>query len=128
MIKRRMVMTGTIAAVVATAAASEQSTDLRGEVVFEGGSAIPEGIVKVSLEGPDVRPDGQHDAYQTNVSSNGHLRAINFSLSGPADLLASSNLQIVARLERADGWLLARGSAKLVVGSTVEVTLNKVVY
>jgi hypothetical protein len=34
----------------------------------------------------------------------------------------------VARLERADGWLVARGSAELEAGSPVSVTLNAVMY
>jgi hypothetical protein len=34
----------------------------------------------------------------------------------------------VVRLERADGWLLARGSARIEAGAPVEVTLNTVMY
>ncbi len=34
----------------------------------------------------------------------------------------------MARLERADGWLLARGSAPLNAGSPVPVTLYAVTY
>jgi hypothetical protein len=37
-------------------------------------------------------------------------------------------LQIVARLERADGWLVARGSARFEAGSPVYVTLSAVMY
>jgi hypothetical protein len=37
-------------------------------------------------------------------------------------------LQIVARLERADGWLLARGSTQFAAGGSVTVTLNEAVY
>jgi len=37
-------------------------------------------------------------------------------------------LRIVARLERADGWLLARGNAKVTVGMPADITLFRVIY
>jgi hypothetical protein len=49
-------------------------------------------------------------------------------LSPPASSTSSPTLRIVARLERADGWLLARGSAQLEAGAPVHVTLNVVMY
>jgi hypothetical protein len=46
----------------------------------------------------------------------------------PAPAIASPTLRIVARLERADGWLLARGSARFEAGAPLEVALRAVVY
>jgi hypothetical protein len=65
---------------------------------------------------------------QTRIESDGGSKTIAFSLSPPASSTASPTLQIVARLERADGWLVARGSAQIKAGSLVYVTLNAVMY
>jgi uncharacterized lipoprotein YbaY len=127
---RRTVLMAAGAAAIAAAAgpAAAQSTEIRGAVTFEGGAVIPEGRLEVYLEDPAIQDKAQRRAAKTSVKSDGGSTTIAFSLSPPASSTASRALRIVARLERADGWLLARGSAQFEAGSPVHVTLNTVMY
>ena len=115
-----------MAAAVPPAAA--QPTDIRGEVTFEGGAVIPKGNLEIYLEDPAVQDGAQRRAAETRVVSEGGSASISFSLPAPASPAASLPLRIVARLERADGWLVARGSEEVEEGSPVHVTLNPVMY
>ncbi|MQW90112.1 hypothetical protein [Sinorhizobium saheli] len=127
--RRRVLMTVGAAAVAAVAGTvAAQPTDIRGTVTFEGGAAIPEGRLEIYLEDPAVRDHARRRATETRIGSDGGSNAIAFSLSPPADRIASRRLRIVARLERADGWLIARGSARFEADRPVYVTLNKVIY
>ncbi|KQV40758.1 MULTISPECIES: hypothetical protein [unclassified Rhizobium] len=126
--RRAMSMTvGAMAfAAVATPAAA-QSTDIHGAVTLESGSAIPKGHLEIYLEDPAVQGKARRSA-QTRIKSDGGSKTIAFSLASPAGSTVSPALRIVVRLERADGWLVARGSAPLKLGSPVNVTLNTVTY
>jgi hypothetical protein len=113
------------AALTETVAA--QSTDVSGTVKFEGGAVVPKGHIVIHLDDPAV-PAVKALAVKTQLKSDGGTKAIAFSLSLPASTTTSPTLLIVARLERGDGWLLARGSAKLKADTSVEITLNTVMY
>ncbi len=127
--RRTILMTAGAAAVAAAAGpVAAQSTDNRGAVTFEGGAVIPEGHLEIYLEDPAVQDNERRRAAKTRINSDGGSKTIAFSLSPPARSAASPTLRIVARLERADGWLVARGSAKFEAGSPVDVTLNAVMY
>ena len=127
---RRTILLSAGAAAVAAVAGpvAGQSSDIRGAVTFEGGALVPEGHLVIYLEDPAHKDNALQRAAKTSARSDGKSKAIEFSLSTPATSTASPTLQIVARLERADGWLLARGSARLDAGSPVHVTLNAVMY
>ena len=127
---RRTVLISAGAAAVAAAAGpvAAQSTDIRGAVTFEGGATIPEGHLEIYLEDSAIEDNARRRAAKTRVKSDGGSKAIEFSLSPPASSTASPTQRIVARLERVDGWLLARGSAQVEAGSPVNVTLKTVVY
>ncbi|MEI5678257.1 hypothetical protein G6N74_18320 [Mesorhizobium sp. CGMCC 1.15528] len=127
---RRTILIAAGAAAVAAAAGrvSAQSTDIRGAVTFEGGAVIPKGQLEIYLEDAAIQDKALRRAAKTLVKSDGSSKTITFSLSLPESSAASPKLQIVARLERVDGWLVARGSAQLEVGSPVYVTLNTVMY
>lgn len=128
---RRTILMAAGAAAVAVAAgtvAAAQSTDIRGAVTFEGGAVVPKGHLEIYLEDPAIQDKARRRAAKTSVKSDGGSKTIAFSLSLPASSTASQTLKIVARLERADGWLLARGSAQFEAGSPVHVTLNTVMY
>ena len=99
-----------------------------GTITFEGGGAIPEGQLAISLENSAIGDDALSRMAETRIESDGKSTAIAFALTPAADLAAATALQVVVRLERADGWLLARGSAKVEAGTPVEVTLNTVMY
>lgn len=127
---RRTVLMTVGAAAVAAAARSvaAQSTDIRGAVTFESGAVIPKGHLEIYLEDPAVQDSARRRATETRIKSDGGSKTIAFSLTPPASLSASRTLRIVARLERADGWLVARGSTQLKAGEPVNVTLNTVMY
>jgi uncharacterized lipoprotein YbaY len=129
-IGRRTVLVTAGAAAVAAAAGpvAAQSADIRGAVAFEGGKVVPEGRLEIYLEDPAIADSAQRRAAGTRIQSDGKSKAIEFSLSPPASSTASPTQRIVARLERVDGWLLARGSAQVEAGSPVNVTLKTVVY
>jgi hypothetical protein len=127
--RRTVLMAAGAAAVAATAGpAAAQSTDIRGAVTFEGGAVIPKGRLVIYLDDTAVQDDAEGRAAKTRIDSNGGSKAIEFSLSPPQGSTAAPTLQVVARLERADGWLLARGSAPFAAGSPVNVKLNTVMY
>jgi uncharacterized lipoprotein YbaY len=119
---------GAAALAAATGTAAAQSVDISGDVTFKGGAAIPEGQIAVYLEDPAIQNSAQRRVTETHVNSDGGSKMIGFSLSVPASAAASPTLQIVARLERADGWLLARGSAQIAPNAPVSVTLKEAVY
>ncbi|MGF9763161.1 hypothetical protein AAII07_49270 [Microvirga sp. 0TCS3.31] len=127
---RRTVLLAAGAAAVAAAVGpvTAQPADIRGAVTFEGGAVIPEGFLEIYLEDSAIRDKSRRRVTKTRVKSDGRIKSIAFSLSLPASATASPTLQIVARLERADGWLVARGSAQSAAASPVYVTLNAVVY
>lgn len=128
---RRLVLATVVVVVVTMAAGTiaAQSHHIRGAVDYEGGAVIPEGQVKIFLEDPAIQNKALNSTAKTHVTSDGASKTLDFSLSLPASSAGSSpTLQIVARLERMDGWLLARGSAKLSAGSPVHITLNTALY
>jgi uncharacterized lipoprotein YbaY len=127
---RRTVLKAAGAAAVAVAAGSvaAQPAEIRGEVTFAGGKAVPQGQLEIYLEDLAVLDKARRQVAKTRIDSDGGSKAIEFSLSPPASATASTKLRIVARLERADGWLVARGSAQVEAGSPVHVTLKTVVY
>ena len=127
--RRSVLMTAGAAAVAAAAGpVAAQSTDIRGTVTLEGGATIPEGHLEIYLEDPAIQDNARRRVAKTRINSDGGSKKIAFSLSPPASSTASPTLRIVARLERADGWLVARGSALFEAGLPVYVTLNAVMY
>jgi uncharacterized lipoprotein YbaY len=127
--RRTVLLTAGVAAVAAAVGpVAAQSTDIRGTVTFEGGAVIPEGYLEIHLEDSAIRDNARRRAAKTRIKSDGRSKTIAFSLPHPASSTGSPTLQIVARLERADGWLIARGSAQGIVASPVYVTLNAVMY
>jgi uncharacterized lipoprotein YbaY len=123
-----LMLAGAAAVAAASGPVAAHATDIRGAVMFEGDAVIPEGYLEVYLDDPAIQDDARRRAAKTRIRSNGRSKTIAFSLSLPISSTASPTLQIVARLERADGWLVARGSAGFKVGSPVNVTLNAVMY
>jgi uncharacterized lipoprotein YbaY len=119
---------GAAALVAATGTVSAQSVDVRGAVTFKNGTAIPKGDIEIYVEDLAIQDSAQRRVAETRVESDGGSKTIGFSFSWPAGAAASPMLQIVARLERIDGWLVARGSTQLDATSPINVTLNEVSY
>jgi uncharacterized lipoprotein YbaY len=123
-----LIAAGTAAIAAATRQAAAQATDFRGTVTFKGGAFIPKGLLEIYLEDPAIQDKAQRRTAKTHIESDGKSKSMAFSLAAPAGLAASPTQRIVARLERADGWLLARGSAPVSTGSPAQVALSAVVY
>ena len=133
-VMKRLVDRRTILLAAGTAAAAfagavpAQSADIRGTVEFEGGMVVPKGDLEIYIDDPAVQDSDRQFAAETRVDSDGTSRTIEFSVSPLATPTASSSTQVVARLERPDGWLLARGSARFEIGSPVRIILYTVMY
>lgn len=127
---RRTVLATVGAAAVAVAAGpvAAQSTTVRGAVTFESGVVIPAGSLEIYLEDPAIRDIAQRRVAQTRIKSDGGSTTIGFSLTSTASSTASPTLRIIARLERADGWLVARGSTPFKAGLPVNLALSRVMY
>jgi hypothetical protein len=125
---RRTVLVTVGAAAVAASAGpiAAQSTVLRVIVTFEGGTVIPKGHLEINLK--DLAAPDNAQIQVGSIQSYGRSKAINISLSQPAIANVSPNQQIIVRLEREDGWLLARGSAQVEASSSVYVQLSQVMY
>ena len=110
-----------------TERAAAQSTGIRGTITFEGGGRIPEGRLAIALDDPATRESGKQ-ATQAQIASTGNAKELRFSLDLSDGTSLPPSTQIVVRLERADGWLLARGSTSLITGKPVEITLFTAMY
>lgn len=127
--RRTMLLAAGSAAVAAVAGTVlAQSTGIRGTLEFEDGKIIPKGRIEIYVDDPATKGDVRHSTATTRVESDGGSKTIDFSLSPLTSSTVSTGTQIVARLERADGWLLARGSARLETGSPVHITLYTAMY
>ncbi|MFQ6552597.1 hypothetical protein AAD018_009670 [Aestuariibius insulae] len=105
-----------------------QAPDLRGDIGLDSGAALPEGRIAIYLKDPATGPSGM-EAADLYIQSSGKTDRIAFTLAPDEDWdLTSPSLQIVARLEREDGWLLARGSARPEAGSQIHITLYEAMY
>jgi hypothetical protein len=123
-----LIAAGTAAAAAVPWPAAALSADIHGTVMFEGGAVIPEGMIDIYLEDPAIPDKALRRAAETRMASDGTSTALVFSLAPPEGFAASPGWRIVARLERADGWLLARGSTQIDRGSTARLALRLVVY
>ncbi len=120
-----MLVAGSTAVTQTTAA---QPTDVTGTLRFESGSEIPKGHIKLYLKDPASQSKMQELVAKTKLTSAGKFKSLVFTVSLPTNTSATPTQQIVARLERADGWLLARGSAKLRDDAPVDITLYKAMH
>jgi uncharacterized lipoprotein YbaY len=123
-----LITAGAAAFAAATGTAAAQSVDIQGAVSFAGEAVIPEGQIEVYLEDLAIQDSGQRRIAEARIKSDGGTRMIGFALSRPAGLPLPATLQVVARLERKDGWLIARGSAPFEPGLPVNITLKKAIY
>ena len=120
---------GAVTFATSTGAVMAQPDKMQGIVQFENGLAIPKGQIEIYLEDSAIQTTARESPLKTQLESHGKERTMIFSLPSSALVNARSDtVQIVARLERDDGWLLARGSAQLEAGQPVEITLNTVMY
>ena len=127
---RRAVLAIAGAAAVTAAAGPviAQLQDIRGVVTLSKSALVPEGHLEIYLEDPAITDNARRIAERTRIDSDGKAKSIAFSFSTSANSTASPTLRLVARLERTDGWLIARGSAPLKTGSPVHITLKTVTY
>ena len=119
---RMMLLAAATAAVGAGAGAdTTRPGNIQITIGFEDGKSIPEGRLVVHLDDPAGRR-------QTGTTAESDGKATRISLSLPPVPDRSSPRQVVAQLQRADGWLLARGSGQLEGDTPVAITLYTVMY
>lgn len=117
---------GTTAMAAVTGAAAAQSGQISGTVTYEGGTAIPKGQIVISMDGNTSADNAR--AAQATLNSDGKSASVDFVVSMPARSANAAPAEIIAQLLREDGWLLARGSAALVHGAPLAITLYTVMY
>lgn len=124
---RRILFAATTAAAMAAGAVSAQSADIQGTIAYEGGSEIPKGRIAILLGGAAPQAEGRGQDRQHQLKSDGETKVIEFSLTASSGRVADGQ-EIVVQLERADGWLLARGSAIYKSDAPVQIILYTVMY
>ncbi|MEA5162784.1 hypothetical protein U5903_18545 [Cereibacter johrii] len=97
----------------AFAAGTAQAGGLSGTLDHEGGTALPKGVIEISAG----------SAAPLRLESDGAARTMAFALPD-----TPAGTEVEARLLRADGWLLARGSARLEPGAPLRITLYTALY
>lgn len=90
-------------------------------IAFEGGGPLPKGRLVVYLDAAADRPMPEI----ARLYSDGGRETASLSLPVAE---TSSPRQIVAELQRPDGWLLARGSTQIEPGLPAAITLYTVLY
>ena len=126
--QRRSFLMAAGAAAMAAGVASGQPPARLGALDYEGGKAIPAGIIEIVFEATTGNGQGRASPGATRLTSDGKARELAFPLPEPASAARSGKARIVAYLERADGWLLARGAARLDGDGPVRITLHGVIY
>ena len=116
------------AAITGAVPVAAQSSEIRGAVTYQGGAAIPKGVLEISLEDRASPRGSRAGDAKVQTTSDGGSKTIAFALSPPAGSTTSPSLDIIARLESVDGWLVARGSARFEPGAPVAITLHTVMY
>lgn len=129
-VNRRTLLIAAGSAVVAVFArtVSAQSQVVRGAVTYTSGEVIPKGQINIQIAEPSIQDGARQGSVETKVNSDGKSETISFSLVLPSRLTSSHKMEVVAHLERDDGWLLARGSAPLALGDPVSITLYTAMY
>lgn len=117
---------GVMVLTIAAGTVEAQMSSVSGAITYPDGKAIPEGVLKIQIE--DLATgNAVADIGEVQIKSRGADKSVAFALP-PLAAKSSGNLEIVARLERADGFLLARGSAPYEAGAPVTVPLSTVQY
>lgn len=120
---------GATALTVAAGKSVAQATDIRGTITFAAGVPIPEGYLKVRLEDPAVRNRAQRRLAEIRIKTRGADKLVSFMLPSPRTAIdRTAKLEVVVRLEREDGWLIARGSDQFKAGAPANVTLHTTQY
>lgn len=117
-----MMVAGMAMATMATA----QPDGIDVTVAFEGGAVIPEGRVEIYLDDPSSGGDARRRGDGAYVESGGKSKTLDVFL--PTGAAGSPAREIVAVLEREDGWMLARGSATFEGHSSVRIVLDVAMY
>ena len=126
---RSILLLATLAAAIVSAGpVAAQTAEIRGAVSYQGGATIPRGTLEISLKDHAGSDGSRAGTSRLRKTSDGGSKTIAFALAAPPGSPAPPAVDVIARLERADGWLVARGSARFEPGSPISITLHKVMY
>ena len=125
--RRTILLAAATAAIAATAGADmPHPTQIEVAIAYEGGGTIPKGELVVYLDGAASGPSG---GARINAQSDGGSRQMNVLIALPPSATGGPlPRQVVARLQRTDGWLIARGSTQVQTGAPATITLHTVMY
>lgn len=131
--RRNLLIAGLVAAGAASGIATTEKAmaddqPLRGTVRFAEGAVLPKGNLRFHFEGLSGSEGAQQVPAVAIVESDGKTDRLSFALPLPGAAETVPVLLLVASLERSDGWLLARGTAKVRPGDPADITLYPVVY
>ncbi|EEA96930.1 hypothetical protein [Pseudovibrio sp. JE062] len=106
-----------------------QPKTISGTITYAGDEAIPKGQIKIFLKDSETQSKSQVSTSKTQLISTGKAKTLAYTFAMPSKTKDYQMQLIEVRLERADGWLLARGSEKVRGGETsTDVMLYKVMY
>lgn len=108
--------------------AAARSQDIRGTISHEGGGPVPEGCIALHLEDPATEEAARAHVGAPCIASDGKSRTISFSVPLPSGSAATAGLRIAALLQRSDGRLIARGSARSNADAPLHITLHRAMY
>lgn len=126
--RKLLLAIGAAAIIMTTQATAMETSGIHGTIEFANAEPIPEGQIKIQLENTANQNKAKSLPIETQITSNGKSEKMEFLLPLPAQEKTSSTSRIIVLLERDDGWLLARGSAKLNSDSPTNVILHTVMY
>lgn len=114
------------AALTVASAGSAWSEGVSGTIAYVGDMPVPKGRILLRVEENSTSAHGPWTALARGGDPDDTLA---FVLDPPQRPTASPKPRVVARLERQDGWLIARGSATVEAdGDGIRVVLYPVTY
>ena len=131
--RRQILVASVVTAAAATVVATTGNTMadeqvLHGRVSYMEGAALPKGRLRFHVEGLPGSASTKAIPLTADMVSDGKADRLSFSMSLPEGVETAPVVLLVVSLERPDGWLLARGTAKVRPGEPVDITLFEVVY
>ena len=102
---------------------------ISGTISFAEHAKIPKGELKLYLGGTSHSNQRIELKLLSPLKSSGAKTSITFAASFPQMSQSATPIQLIARLERSDGWLIARGSVLMSYPETQQnITLFPVMY
>lgn len=127
-----LLMTAALCSAASTAQGQQVVVSLQnvsGAITFAEHAKIPKGELKLFLRETSQSHSKIELKLQDPLKSSGTVKSYAFMASLPKTLHSVTPLQLIAQLERSDGWLIARGSVLVSnIKAQQNITLFPVMY